>query len=374
MQKRIVWVRSAGRCAACNKLLTEGPLTRGEMTIGELAHIVGQLDTAESPRGISDMTPDERDSAENLILICADDHDDIDRDGSVDLMTVERLREMKRRHEARIEQVTGLAPEHRTAVLRMLGLVRGERIDVSRKLAAEAVIATELRFPDFPLTFDRYGIEIDLRQLPGELEAGPAYWGAATMKIDEEIAHRLADALRDGHVDRLSVFASARLPLLVYLGSKLDDGYPVTIYQRHRSSEGWEWPSRERLDFDVIASDDLAGEEAVLVLNVTGSVQRTELPNELAGMAIWEIRPRTGIPGPDTIASSETLDAFSGAVRGALAAIEAASKQVRRLHVIAALPVSAGVALGRAHDAHVHPALVIYDRTPTGYRIALGIG
>lgn len=344
------------------------------MTVGELAHIVGQQESHGSPRGIAEMSPKERDSAANLLLICAGEHRDIDRAGSVDVMTVERLRETKRRHEARVEQVTGLAGERRTAVLRMLGTVRGERIDVSRQLAADAVIATELRFPDFPLTYDRYGIEIDLRELPGEEGADPAYWLAAMARIDEVIDHKLGDALRDGHLERLSVFASARLPLLVYLGSKLDDGYPVSIYQRHRSSQVWEWPSEEQAEFEVVLPDETAADEALLVLNVSGSIQRTELPEELAGLPAWEIRPRTGTPEPDTVASPATLEAFAGAVRGVFAAIEATSKQVRRLHVIAALPMSAGVALGRAHDSHVHPALAVYDRTPAGYRIALEIG
>ena len=373
-EKRLVWARSAGRCAVCNRNLTEGAVTGRDMTIGELAHIVGQQENEGSPRGIADMSPEERDSAANLLLICAGEHRDIDRKGSVDVMTVERLREIKRRHEARVEQVTSLAVERRTAILRMLGTVRGERIDVSRQLAADAVLATELRFPDFPLTFDRYGIEIDLRELPGEEDAAAAYWSAATAKIDEVIDHKLADALRDGHVERLSVFASARLPLVVYLGSKLDDAYPVSIYQRHRSSQEWEWPSEEQAEYDVVAPADPTADQAVLILNISGSIQRTERPEDIADLPVWEIRPRAGAPGPDVIASPPTLEAFAGAVRGVFAAIEATSKQTRRLHVIAAIPVSAGVALGRAHDPHVHPALVVYDRTPAGYRIALEIG
>jgi hypothetical protein len=40
-------------------------------------------------------------------------------------------------------------------------------------------------------------------------------------------------------VHHLSVFAFARLPLLVYLGSCLDDTIATDIYQRHRLNEAW---------------------------------------------------------------------------------------------------------------------------------------
>ncbi len=41
--------------------------------------------------------------------------------------------------------------------------------------------------------------------------------------------------------------------------------------------------------------------------------------------------------------------------------------------MLAAIPVSAAVALGRVHDAHVHPTMSIYDRTDGRYSIALEI-
>jgi len=120
VQKRIVWARSAGRCAACQKLLTEGSLTRRDMMVGELAHIVGQKNSAGSPRGLSNMTNEERNSADNLILLCAREHRESDRRVVVDLMDVDKLREMKRRHEEWVETVTGLSPEMSTVVVRMI--------------------------------------------------------------------------------------------------------------------------------------------------------------------------------------------------------------------------------------------------------------
>jgi hypothetical protein len=72
------------------------------------------------------------------------------------------------------------------------------------------------------------------------------------------------------------------------------------------------------------------------------------------------------------MASRKTLQAFETKARWLLSGIEAGGKAVRRLHIFfPALSLSAAIVLGRVVDPHVHPTLVIYDRTPSGYQPAL---
>ena len=85
----------------------------------------------------------------------------------------------------------------------------------------------------------------------------------------------------------LSVFAFARLPLLVYLGAHLDDNVPTDIYQRHRATERWEWPDpgadvRFRIDVPEAAPD---GSQAAPVMNVSGSIEPDEVPGPLAHLS-----------------------------------------------------------------------------------------
>jgi hypothetical protein len=77
-----VWVRSGGRCAICNRYLLEGDLGASELTFGEMAHIVGQQASERSPRGLEDLDSSERDNADNIVLLCDDEHDEIDKSGS----------------------------------------------------------------------------------------------------------------------------------------------------------------------------------------------------------------------------------------------------------------------------------------------------
>ncbi len=94
--------------------------------LGELAHIVGQGVGARSPRGGYPLDPGLRDEADNLMLLCANQHGEIDAQGALDVFTVERLRRLKQEHEDRIRHLTGTAP-----VPTVLGVVcaawRGDR-------------------------------------------------------------------------------------------------------------------------------------------------------------------------------------------------------------------------------------------------------
>jgi hypothetical protein len=198
--------------------------------------------------------------------------------------------------------------------------------------------------------------------------------------IDEVIEHKLKEGVRREDVRHLSVFGFARLPLLVYLGSRLDDTYEVAIYQRHRSTEAWAWPdSATTMTFNVDsqpaaeAAVHPSSAGAVLVLNISGTIQPDELPSELAALPRLVVTPAGETPGVDIINSPAVLGAFTRTIRTLLSELEATDKHLPTLHVFGALPVSASVALGRARDPHVHPPFVIYDRADAGYVPALEI-
>ncbi|WP_369212222.1 SAVED domain-containing protein [Streptomyces flavofungini] len=371
------WVRAGGRCEFCGNYLLEGKLTYKDFTLGELAHIVGRDVAPGSPRGMDPLPEDKRDLADNLMLLCRGEHNEIDRRGSLDLMTVERLRAIKREREAWIRRMTGLSPQNGTAVIRLIGPVRGYEVELTKPTAAEAVIRSEERFPDFPLSLHGDGFEIDLRNVIGEEEGEPAYWEQCKRQIDRILEHRLAEALREDAVHHVSAFGFARLPLLVYFGSRLDDTFAVTIYQRHRSTEAWNWPDNPApsTSFTTTPPRNLpqGAEEGVLVLNVSGSIQADEIPEHLEELPRWVINPAGKVPSVDVIDSLETLSEFTNSLRSMLSSLEAQHKHMQTLHVLAAAPVSAAVALGRVHDAHVHPKMAIYDRTDGRYTVALEI-
>jgi hypothetical protein len=374
--KRRVWVRSGGRCAICNRDLLDGGLTDEPVSLGELAHIVGHKESTGSPRGMTKYPKEKRDEPENILLLCGECHDEIDDPATLTSFTVEKLNGIKKAHEDRISHVTSLGSDRRTVVLRVLGNVRGRPVELTKRTASETVIASGDRFPQFNLALDRQGIEVDLRAVAGEASADDAYYIAAKAVIDEVVDHRLRDGIQSGQIEHVSVFAFARLPLLVHLGRRLDDVHGVEVYQRHRSTEGWAWPGGDSgPGFTVDAAAPSGGHtEAVLIANVSGTIHPEEVPGTLSGLPVFTLRPDGVAAKPDMIRSRAGLDSYRSVLRMLFATIEADHKQVKRLHVFAALPITAAVELGRAPDPVVHPALLVYDRLDDGsYRPALEV-
>ncbi len=253
-QRTRMLVECGGRCALCNRYLLEGRLSFCEVTFGELAHIIGLQPNERSPRGLDeDLSEDERNDPANLMLVCEGDHSEIDKSGSREMFPTDWLRQRKADHNARIHFVTGLNPQHPTVPLRVIARVRNDVVEVDRDAVANAVMVSAMRYPKFRLS-DRNAIEIDLRGLPGEGDASGAYYNAARARIDEVFDHTLAAGWAAEDIRHLSVFAFARIPILVYLGTKLGDHTPVDIYQRDRVHQDWTWPTRDgHLAFTVDA-------------------------------------------------------------------------------------------------------------------------
>lgn len=175
-----------------------------------------------------------------------------------------------------------------------------------------------------------------------------------------------------GTVPHLSVFAIAPLPLLVHLGSRLDDGFRTAIYQFHRPQQTWRWQQGDTCEFAVERGGELA-DEMVLVVNVSGTVDPRELPDDIRGLSRLTLRLARGAPGPSTISSLLSLQAFESAARAMLAELEVGGRVVRRLHVVGAMPVSAAITLGHIRSAGVHPGFAVYMRVTNGYTRAMEI-
>jgi hypothetical protein len=379
-EKLKVWVRSGGRCAFCNVYLLESELTRRPVLLGEVAHNAAASDSG--PRADTGLSAPERNSADNLLLLCGLHHPDSDKRVQLDLLTQEQLRQLKLDHERRIRQATESVGRKRTALLRMQGHVRGATVDVGLEVATEAVLRSSNRFPELPLSFDRQGVEIDLRHVAGEAAASNEYYRAASARIDEVINQVLRPAAERGAVPHISVFAIARVPLLVYLGSRIDDALTVDVFQRHRSSESWIWPESTDDDpsFAVRREPpiDDAGEQqsgdAILLVNASGTIHRSELPVSTARFPAYVVDVAHGTAHPDTVCSRAVRDSFEAAIRSMLGQLEERDKSLRTLHVFAAAPVSLGVTLGRSVGWGIHPRLVVYDRLDDGtYRPALEV-
>lgn len=366
--KQLVWIRSGGRCAICNEYLLDSDL--GEVVpVGENAHIVGQKNTKASPRGDDELSLEKRDEAENLVLLCRKRHKIIDNKNLASLYTVAVLSRVKAAHEERIRRVTSIRAESRSAVLRLRGKIKGASVGLDRGLVASALIAAG-RYPHYPRSFHEDGVEISVDAIP---EDSTTYYATACEIIDREVTS-LSEGVRASEVKHLSVFAFARLPLLVYLGHSLDDTFAIDVYQRHRATEDWTWDdaaSVVEVDVPKLAVPDDAT-EAVVIVNMSGTIKPDELPESVSELPIVEVKPSTSLPEPDIFRNATSLSNFAQAIRSLLASLEADAKHVKKLHLFAACPVSAAVELGRALGPAA-PKILVYDQGGDERPLALEI-
>ena len=369
----------------CGFYLLDGDIGSAVPDIGEAAHIKGKRRNSQrntdsstgsrSPRHEYLLPGEDPDDPDNVMLLCPSHHPQIDATANIDTFDVETLKTAKRQHERRIRQATEMVTRERTVVLRVIGDLYGTTVQCTRLEATGACLRTGDRFPNFALAVDHATIECDLRGQPGELDGSEAYFADACRAIDELVDGRLRDGITRDHISHVSVFAFARLPLLVYLGSKLDDSFSTDIYQRSRRTQSWDWPvDTKDLDF-VVETPDSAHVDALNVLvNVSGSIHQYELPEALRSLPTYTIRLAGDTPPhANVIESRATLDHFRSACYDAFAAIELHHKQARDIHLFAAAPLSAAVTIGQAINSQVLNCVTVYHRADGRYLPSLRI-
>jgi len=360
---RRVWVAAGGRCTFCNRYLLSDDYTGESVFTGQLAHIVG-WDTADgSPRGSDDLPVEHRNEAENLLLICYDQHRVIDNKNLWEAYDVERLRAFKRKHEHKIKQLTALVDQDLTTVVRLVGHIHGSAVQLASS-AISAALLENGQFPGYALVgVNEY--EIDLRSLPGEERSEAGYWAAAILTMQDRL-RLLREFVAKESINDLSVFALARIPLLITLGALLDDTVPTTVYPKHRGgAESWGWPGdghSVEFAWKTIEEGSSDSTEVTVIFSVSGSIEHNRLPSDITeGSRIVEIRPLSTGPSFDLVTSETTVDNFSRTWRCLLGEIET-HENVTKINLVPAVPTTIAIAIGRFINRSVHPPMRVYDR------------
>lgn len=361
-----MWARAAGRCTLCNALVTENEDLGEVVGIGEIAHNVGW--GKSSPRGESELSTEERASADNLILLCRNCHKPIDAGGVIDRYSVETLARFQREHEQRVRTFTGIGGDRGAAIVRVVGTVRGSQPELTYDTVQDALVKSGY-FPRMLPNAFRSEYEIDLRNLAEPYSADE--FSTCAREIDALVG-RIHEGIRLGAVTRLAVFGFARIPVLIYLGAQLDDKVSTLVFQRQRvdGENAWCWPdASDPVDFDVsLLKAGTESDRVALVLNLSGTIALDELPEEQKEVcSIYSIAPvHPAEPSPTLISSLAALAGFQHAVRDFLARVESSHGKVPYVDVFAAVPVSAAVSVGRTLMPNISPALRVFDRGEDG--------
>ncbi|GAA4000843.1 hypothetical protein GCM10022408_10010 [Hymenobacter fastidiosus] len=376
--QRQLYVQAGGQCQFCRTpVLETADSGYYAFNRGEMAHIVGQSLHSSSPRGNFPLPKAERDEVDNFMLLCSTHHTIIDNPAAQKDFPVELLREIKRKHEDHIHHVTGLPHSNHTCVVRLLGRIRGNTVQLTRPECNSATLQhNPPRFADFALDLYRQGTEIDLCHLGEPEEDSEFYYKSVRRQVDQGLA-LIRQGVEEGRIEHLSVFGFARIPVLIYLGFSLGNKVGSTLFQRRRVDDHhWHWlpdVPPQTFVWQLIQSGFDPTRVAV-ILNISGSIHRQELPAHIdETYTVFLIKPADCDPHPDSVLSVESLNEFRKCYRRWLAHLEVKHKFAPAIHLFPAVPPAVAVACGLDLMPHTQPALVIYDRMPHDFAAALTI-
>ena len=92
--KNLIWGQFAGKCAICRKSTIHENNSNKKSLYGEIAHIAGEK--PNSARHNPNMSDEQRNHPDNLMLLCANHHTIIDKEENISEYSIEKLNNIKK--------------------------------------------------------------------------------------------------------------------------------------------------------------------------------------------------------------------------------------------------------------------------------------
>jgi hypothetical protein len=350
----LLWGRAAARCefAGCNRPLWKSSITQEQVSIAQKAHIYAFSE--DGPRGHEAIPVTDLNSLENLILVCHECHQKLDKNEV--RYTPKLIQGMKAEHERRIELVTGIKTDKRSHVLLYGANIGEHNSPLNYREAASALFPERYPASDAPIKLGMLNSSFTDRD--------SQFWASEADNLARQVRQRVSERIATGEIEHLSVFALAPQPLLILLGSLLGDIVPADIYQRHREPSTWEWPAASPTPaFEVKPPVSNSGPPA-LVLSLSATVTDDRIAPVLGQDAsIWKVT----VPQPnnDFTKSRSQLSQIRSLLRTVFDKIKAIHGQRTAVHIFPAVSVSVAVEVGRLRMPKADSPWLIYDQINT---------
>ncbi|MEI4770916.1 SAVED domain-containing protein [Psychrobacillus sp. FJAT-51614] len=361
-----LWGKAGGRCQyeGCNEPLWLDSLTQFEFNTAYIAHIIG--DKPKGPRGHETLSEQLASDITNLMLMCDEHHRLIDIEDEKG-HPVDRLIEMKRKHEIRIEMVTSIKEDMKSHVLLYDANIGNHSSRINWSNTTDAMLP--LRYPA-----EKPAIELGLRN-SSFYDSNEFYWKLESDHLKNQFNDKVNRRIALGDIDHLSVFAFAPQPLLILLGTLISDIYPTDVYQLHREPQNWKWQG-EPDDFDyIVIEPETIHEKVALNLSLSATIDNSRITNVLGeDTSIWTIT----IPSPsrDFLKGKNQLSKFRVLMRELFNKIKLTHGEDSVIHVFPATSVSTAVELGRVWMPKADLPLSLYDENKKvgGFQYTFSIG
>jgi hypothetical protein len=346
--KLVLCGAAAGRCSMCNDVVIHHHLTGDAGNFSQAAHIWAFSETG--PRGNSPGRPEDPDTIENLIFLCAKCHKLVD--DHPEEYPVQLLIQIRTEHVDRVRYLTDCIPAQKTDVITLSAKVGGQ---------PNTLLIADIREAVRPLYPLGKPFAIDFDAITGE---SPEEIQVIAKQLDDRINNFIFQ--RGSSSAPVALFGIAPIPLLINVGRSLGNKVDTRLFQLHRGTNpsdpiSWTWKSDgDTVVFEVVALQKNDSKTVALMVHVSGANALDLLPQEYISGNVYEIRPVRVIPSRTLMRRYEDLMNFRTAYREALTLI-AGTHRAREVGLFPAVPIPCAFAMGLDLLPKADPKLKIYD-------------
>lgn len=339
---------SAGRCEICNKLITIDENTNKSNDLGEKAHI--RAFNFGGARASSKKLHDN--SLNNLILVCPNCHTLIDK--RPEDYTVGYLKQIKADHERRIKVVTSFGPKQEAKVLVISANIDNRKVMIDEKHLIQPLIASKLS------PHDQKFYTIDLTN---QAKNSSTYWNSGIESIDEGMHEFNLDLQKwKNEIKNVAVFGLAPIPLLLYLGTCLDNTINTKLFPKFHDNMSWAWKSHKAnaaFKFATLKKGKNK-KDIALCLSISGKIDRRLLPQSiLQNYYIYELSAVS--PRYDLLKSEGDLINFKKEYISVISKIKSKHMSANAINLFPAIPNSAAIACGMGLNKNSDPEIRVYN-------------
>jgi hypothetical protein len=365
VNRYILWGKAAGRCQfrGCNRPLFQDALTKGQFNQAYIAHIVA--DVTGGPRGHPTRSDLLKNDLTNLMLLCDVHHRMVDNDENT--YTEPLLLQMKREHEDRVETVAGIASDMQSHIV-----VYKSNVGIHTPVVSYESVREYLLPEHYPAQSS--AIDLSLSNSVNK-DTDTDFWKNELKNLEDQFGEQLRPKLRKSEVKHLSLFAIAPMPLLMKLGTMVNDIQSMTINQLQRDPKTWKLSDGRGSIKYIVQRPNINHPTVALNISLSATITNDRIEKVLGkDCSVYTLTIKE--PVNDFLKKKVQLADFSLAVRKLLDEIKRVHGQDTVLNIFPTMPVATAVEFGRIWMPKADMRLVIYDENYAlgGFVRALEIG
>ncbi|WP_144282022.1 SAVED domain-containing protein [Chryseobacterium echinoideorum] len=349
--KILLWGKSAGRCQyrGCNTSLYRDDLTQAEFNQCYIAHIVA--DSPNGPRGHITRSEELKQSLNNLMLLCDTHHRLVDR-VEIENHPEEVLLTMKKEHEDRIDLIAGISHNLKSEIIIYKASIGNNPVMMTYDSLKEFII---------PEKYPTRNAATDLSLSNStSVDSRKTFWELQLENLDDQFRDQILPRLRKSELSHLSLFAMAPIPLLIKLGTYLNDIQQIDVRQKRRNPDTWKFDEDLHTDYNLLLSQEVK-KQVALKIELSAAIADERIITILGeDVSIHSLS--IGNQDNDFVKSRKQIIDFGEKMKEAFREIKKIHGQDMILNVFPAMPISLAVQLGRVWMPKADLSMRIVDQ------------